>query len=85
VKTFRAEVTRDGEQWILRVPSLGDHTERGERLLDVEQRLRDVIAAELQIEQGDISLELQDSRGIPRERARRPAPTDAATHPVVRT
>ena len=85
VKTFRAEVTRDGEQWILRVPSLGNQTEKGERLLDVEQRLRETIAARLQIEQRGISLELQDSRGISRERVRRPAPPDAAIHPAVRT
>ncbi len=85
MKTFRAEVTRDGERWILRVPALDNQTEEGGRLIDVEQRLREAISARLQIEQSDISLELQDTRGIPRERVRRPAPPDASPHPVTRT
>ncbi len=47
MKTFRAEVTREGERWILRVPSLDNQTEQGERLIDVEQRLREAISAKL--------------------------------------
>ena len=78
VKTFRAEVTQDGERWILRVPSLDNHTEKGERLIDAEQRLREAIASKFHMEQGDICLELQDSRGIARERARRPIAPDAS-------
>lgn len=85
MKTFRAEVTREGERWILRVPSLDNQTEQGERLIDVEQRLREAISAKLHIEQGDISLELQDTRSIPRERVRRPAPPATGAHHVGRT
>jgi len=83
MKSFRAEVTREGERWILRVPSLDNQTEKGERLIDVEQRLREAISAKLQIEQSAISLELQDTRGTTRERVRRPAPPDVSAHPVV--
>jgi hypothetical protein len=85
VKSFRAEVTRDGERWILRVPSLDNQTEQGERLIDVEQRLREAISAKLQIEENYISLELQDSRGLPRERVRRPTPPETANRPTIRT
>ena len=85
MKTFRAEVTRDGERWVVRVPSLDNQTEQGERLIDVEQKLREAISAKLEIDQSDISLELQDNRGSSRERARRPAPPDISAHPASRT
>jgi hypothetical protein len=85
VKSFRAEVTRDGERWILRVPSLDDQTEQGERLIDVERRLREAISAKLRIEESYISLELQDARSLPREWVRRPAPPDTAVRPSLLT
>ena len=85
VKTFRAEVTQEGERWILRVPSLDNHTEKGERLIDAEQRLREVIASKFHMEQGDICLELQDGRGTARERPRRLVPPDVSTHPAIGT
>src|ERR1700691_1006630 len=66
MKSFRAAVRQDGELWILLVPALDTRTEKGERLIDVEQKLREAIAEHFHIEQNDICLELQDRRGIAR-------------------
>jgi hypothetical protein len=83
MKSFRAEVRHDGQQWILLVPTLDNRSERGERLIDVEQKLRESIADHFHIEQGDICLELQDRRGIARERTRRQVPS-GISHPSIR-
>jgi hypothetical protein len=83
MKSFRAQVRQDGELWVLLVPALDNRTETGERPIDVEQKLREAIADHLHIEQADICLELQDRRGIARERARRQVPTDIS-HPSMR-
>ena len=83
MKSFRAEVRHDGELWILLVPALDNRTEKGERLIDVEQKLREAIANHFRMEQADICLELQDRRGIARERARRQVPT-GISHPSIR-
>jgi hypothetical protein len=83
MKSFRAEVRQDGEVWILLVPALDNRTEKGHRLIDVEQKLREAIADHFHLDQGDVCLELQDRRGIARERARRQAPVDIS-HPSIR-
>jgi hypothetical protein len=83
MKSFRAEVRQDGDLWILLVPALDNRTEKGQRLIDVEQKLREAIAHHFHLDQNDICLELQDRRGIARERARRQAPTDIS-HPSIR-
>jgi hypothetical protein len=84
MKTFRAEVTREGERWVLRIPSLANLSATGERLIDAEQKLRESIGPRFGVEPGDVCIELQDSRGIARERARRPLATDVP-HPAIRT
>jgi hypothetical protein len=84
MKSFRAEVRQDGEQWILLVPALDNRTEKGERLIDVEQKLRGAIADHFHLKQADICLELQDRRGIARERARRQVRTEIS-HPSIPT
>jgi hypothetical protein len=83
MKTFRAEVRQDGELWILLVPALDNRSEKGARLIDVEQKLRKAIADRFHMEQADICLELQDRRGIARERARRQVPS-GISHPSIR-
>jgi uncharacterized protein (DUF934 family) len=78
LKTHRAEVRLDPDRkWNLWVPDL-DLRATGQTLLDAEQKMRRAIADKFQINQEDICLELQDHRGIVRERARR------ISHPAIR-
>ena len=84
VKSFRAEVRLDGEQWILLVPDLGNLNEGGGSLIEAEEKLRVLIASKFGVGADDICLELEDRRGIERERIRRTIPAELS-HSAIRT
>lgn len=84
LRNFRAEVRLDGDRWVLLVPALDNLREQGDTLLEAEQRLRRAISKKVSVEQGAICIELQDRRGIARERTRRMTPTDLS-HPAILT
>jgi predicted RNase H-like HicB family nuclease len=84
LRNFRAEVRLECEQWVLVVPALDNLRDQGDTLLEAEQKLRRAIAKKVGVEQGAICIELQDRRGIARERTRRMTPTDLS-HPAILT
>jgi hypothetical protein len=84
MRSFRAEVSAHGGSWTLLVPSLDDLMRGGNSLIEAEDEMRRAIAERLRIGPDDICLELQDRRGLGRERARRAVPGDLG-QPAVRT
>lgn len=57
LKTYRAEVERDGEYWCVRVPEL-DRTTQARTLDEVEPMARDLIAIMEDVSKGSFDLEI---------------------------
>jgi hypothetical protein len=84
MKSFRAEVSAHGGSWTLLVPSLDNLMRGGNSLIEAEDEMRGAMADLLGISRDEICLELQDRRGIAKERARRTVPSDLG-HSAMRT
>ena len=82
MKSFRAEVSAHGGSWTLLVPSLDNLVRGGDRLIEAEEEMRRAIADRLRISRDDICLELQDRRGLPKERVRRTVPGDVGDRAI---
>jgi hypothetical protein len=81
MKTFVAEVSRNGEFWILQVPAVDFLAVRAGNLLEAEDKLRAIVARRLGLVRSDVSFELQDANVARRLRQRlSPAPQ---AHPAI--
>jgi len=81
MKSFVAEVSRNGEFWVLQVPAVDFLAARAGNLLEAEDKLRVIVARRLGVERSNVSFELQDADAARRQRQRvSPAPQP---HPAI--